>query len=204
MGAIENNGLEQKIIETAQELFIEKGFIETSMSDIAQTVGINRSVLHYYFRTKDKMFQAVFSNIVASVIPKVQDILRQDVPFIKRMELILDEYIKKFIESPYLVKFILGEIQRDVNHLISIAKELQLNNCFDILYKYLSDEMQKGKLKTVPMPFVFFTFYGLLTYPFLSKNLVITLFLDKEEDFEPMLHEWKQYVISSMKNLLLP
>ena len=150
------------------------------------------------------MFQAVFSNIVASVIPKVQDILRQDVPFIKRMELILDEYIKKFIESPYLVKFILGEIQRDVNHLISIAKELQLNNCFDILYKYLSDEMQKGKLKTVPIPFVFFTFYGLLTYPFLSKNLVITLFLDKEEDFEPMLHEWKQYVISSMKNLLLP
>lgn len=204
MGAIENNNLEQKIIETAQQLFIEKGFVETSMSDIAHAVGVNRPVLHYYFRTKDKMFQAVFSNIVASVIPKVQDILRQDVPFIKRMELILDEYIKKFIESPYLVKFILGEIQRDVNHLISIAKELQLNNCFDILYKYLSDEMQKGKLKTVPIPFVFFTFYGLLTYPFLSKNLVITLFLDKEEDFEPMLHEWKQYVISSMKNLLLP
>lgn len=204
MGAIENNNLEQKIIEAAQQLFVEKGFVETSMSDIAQTVGINRSVLHYYFRTKDKMFQAVFSNIVASVIPKVQDILMQDVPFIKRLELILDEYIKKFIESPYLVKFILGEIQRDVNHLISSAKELQLDNCFHILYKYLYDEMQEGKLKSVPMPFVFFTFYGLLTYPFLSKNLIMVLFLDKEEDFAPMLHEWKQYVISSMKNLLLP
>lgn len=204
MGAIENNNLEQKIIEAAQQLFVEKGFVETSMSDIAQTVGINRSVLHYYFRTKDKMFQAVFSNIVASVIPKVQDILMQDVPFIKRLELILDEYIKKFIESPYLVKFILGEIQRDVNHLISSAKELQLDNCFHILYKYLYDEMQEGTLKSVPIPFVFFSFYGLLTYPFLSKNLVMALFLDKEEDFAPMLHEWKQYVISSMKNLLLP
>ena len=56
MGATENNHLEQRIIETAQQLFIEKGFTETSMSDIAHTVGINRTTLHYYFRTKDKMF----------------------------------------------------------------------------------------------------------------------------------------------------
>ena len=64
MGATENNHLEQRIIETAQQLFIEKGFTETSMSDIAHTVGINRTTLHYYFRTKDKMFQAVFNKII--------------------------------------------------------------------------------------------------------------------------------------------
>jgi len=203
MGAIENNNLEQKIIETAQQLFIEKGFVETSMSDIAHAVGINRPVLHYYFRTKDKMFQAVFSNIVASIIPTIQDILMRDVPFIERMELILDEYFNRFTENPYVVKFIFGEIQRDVNHLIDTAKELGFDNYLHTLQKYLSNEMQNGTLKPVPMHFVFFTFYGLLTYPFLSKNLVVALFLDREKDFVPMLYEWKQYVISSMKNLLL-
>ena len=35
MGATENNELEYQIIETAKQLFIEKGFVETSMSDIA-------------------------------------------------------------------------------------------------------------------------------------------------------------------------
>lgn len=59
MGATENNELEYQIIETAKQLFIEKGFVETSMSDIAAKVGINRPTLHYYFRTKDRMFQAV-------------------------------------------------------------------------------------------------------------------------------------------------
>ena len=53
-----NEDLEKKIIEAAKELFIENGFAETSMSDIAAKVCINRPALHYYFRTKDKMFQA--------------------------------------------------------------------------------------------------------------------------------------------------
>lgn len=62
--------LETKIIEAAKELFIENGFAETSMSDIATKVGINRPGVHYYFRTKDKMFQAVFGSIVKSLYPK--------------------------------------------------------------------------------------------------------------------------------------
>ena len=64
MATTEHSDLEQQIIKTAQQLFIEKGFVETSMSDIAATVGINRPTLHYYFRTKDKMFKAVFGSIV--------------------------------------------------------------------------------------------------------------------------------------------
>ena len=51
MATTEYNDLERQIIETAQQLFIEKGFAGTSMSDIAATVGINRPTLHYYFRT---------------------------------------------------------------------------------------------------------------------------------------------------------
>ena len=64
MATTEHSDLEQQIIKTAQQLFIEKGFVETSMSDIAATVGINRPTLHYYFRTKDKMFKAVFGSII--------------------------------------------------------------------------------------------------------------------------------------------
>lgn len=203
MGATENNHLEQRIIETAQQLFIEKGFTETSMSDIAHTVGINRTTLHYYFRTKDKMFQAVFNKIITSIIPRVHDILTQDIPFIERIDKILDEYIMKFTENPFLPKFIFGEIQRDVNHLLHNIKELNSDKYFEALKLYLYTEMQQGKLKKVPLHFVFLTFYGLLAYPMISKNLLVTVFLNgKEENFTPMLQEWKQYIIEQMKHLL--
>lgn len=89
MATTEHSDLEQQIIKTAQQLFIEKGFVETSMSDIAATVGINRPTLHYYFRTKDKMFKAVFGSIVMSLMPKIQDIVKQDIPFMERLSMII-------------------------------------------------------------------------------------------------------------------
>ena len=108
MATTEHSDLEQQIIKTAQQLFIEKGFVETSMSDIAATVGINRPTLHYYFRTKDKMFKAVFGSIVMSLMPKIQDIVKQDIPFMERLSMILDEYIELFTSNPCLPRFICG------------------------------------------------------------------------------------------------
>ena len=176
MGATENNELEYQIIETAKQLFIEKGFVETSMSDIAAKVGINRPTLHYYFRTKDRMFQAVFGSIVMSLLPKVQEIIQQELPFIDRVSLILDKYITLFTENPDMPKFICGEIQRDVNHLLDAAKEMQFEETFLIIKERLLMEMEAGRLKKVPIHTIFITFYGLLTFPLITKNLITSIF----------------------------
>lgn len=202
MATTEYNDLERQIIETAQQLFIEKGFAGTSMSDIAATVGINRPTLHYYFRTKDKMFKAVFGSIVISLMPKIHDIIKLDIPFVDRMGMVLNEYIELFTKEPYLPKFICGEIQRDVNHLLEAAKELQFEAALSLVKDTLLAEMEAGKIKKVPLPMVFLTFYSLLTYPFLVRNLITTLFLDNEEDFTSFLQEWKQHIITELTNLL--
>ena len=202
MATTEYNDLERQIIETAQQLFIEKGFAGTSMSDIAATVGINRPTLHYYFRTKDKMFKAVFGSIVISLMPKIHDIIKLDIPFVDRMGMVLNEYIELFTKEPYLPKFICGETQRDVNHLLEVAKELQFEAALSLVKDTLLAEMEAGKIKKVPLPMVFLTFYSLLTYPFLVRNLITTLFLDNEEDFTSFLQEWKQHIITELTNLL--
>ena len=202
MGATENNELEYQIIETAKQLFIEKGFVETSMSDIAAKVGINRPTLHYYFRTKDRMFQAVFGSIVMSLLPKVQEIIQQELPFIDRVSLILDKYITLFTENPDMPKFICGEIQRDVNHLLDAAKEMQFEETFLIIKERLLMEMEAGRLKKVPIHTVVIPFYGLLTYPLITKNLITSIFLKDTTDFSVFMLEWKQYILFHLMNLL--
>ena len=72
-----HDNMEERILKAARSLFIEKGFEETSMSDIAANVGINRPGLHYYFRTKERMFHAVFEDIILSIVPKVFTILME-------------------------------------------------------------------------------------------------------------------------------
>lgn len=198
-----NNNLEGKIVETARQLFIKNGFVETNMCDIAAAVGINRPTLHYYFRTKDKMFQAVFGNIVQSVVPVIHEIISQDKPFVERLDMVIDAYIDAFISNPYLPMFIMREIGRDVDHLVNTARELHLEQYFRQIYDILESEMENGGLKRVPMHVVFFTFYGALTFPFMVRNLSSLFYTDNDnESFESIVRSWKPYIIMQMKNLL--
>ena len=112
--ATNDNNIENKIIETAQQLFVKNGFTDTNMSDIAAAVGINRPTLHYYFRTKDKMFQAVFGNIILSLAPEIQGIMVQDKPISERIGRVVDAYFKIFTDNPSLPIFIVREIERDM------------------------------------------------------------------------------------------
>lgn len=89
----QTENIESRIIEAAKQEFIKKGFEQTSMSDIAAVVGINRPTLHYYFRTKDKMFQAVFASIVAKFLPHIDTIFSTQQSFSEKLEDVIDVYI---------------------------------------------------------------------------------------------------------------
>ena len=201
--SVNNENLETKIIEVAKQQFIENGFAETSMSDIAAKVGINRPGLHYYFRTKERMFQAVFGEIVLFLLPKIQDIvLQKDKPVTERVGGVIDAYFEVFSENPRLPLFVMRESNRDVNHLINTLADLRLERNFLEIARSLQDEMDSGRLKPVPLRFVFFTFYSLLIMPCVMKDLCASLFLEKGESFEEMFARWKPYIVMQMDNLL--
>ena len=86
--------------------------------------------------------------------------------------------------------------------IMEAAKSMQLDKILLLTKNSLLSEMEAGRLKTVPLHVVFLTFYGLLTFPLISKNLVINLFLEDESQFESFLREWKQYIILHLHNLL--
>lgn len=195
--------MENKIIDAARSVFIENGYAETSMSEIAARVGINRPTLHYYFRTKDKMFQAVFGSIVSSVIPKVFEALtHKDKSIDQRVEGIIDAYYTLFLENPRLPMFMLRELNRDSDLLIKTMQQLNVMDTARKALASLQEEMNEGRLKKVSLQIAFYNFYSLLTFPFLTKDISTKVFQNDDEDFLMMLSEWKQNIISQMENLL--
>ncbi|WP_272960717.1 TetR/AcrR family transcriptional regulator [Barnesiella viscericola] len=202
-GTTEN--IESRIIEAAKQEFIEKGFEQTSMSDIAAVVGINRPTLHYYFRTKDKMFQAVFASIVSNFLPHIDAIFSKQEPFEKKLGEIIDVYFDIFTANPLLPKFIIGEIHRDVDHLIDTFYILKFDQYLHHIGELLQQEIDRNHLKKVPLQFIFMTFYSQLTFPFLSHNLSKRLFFhDNPEEYTRFLAEWKQHIIAQITRLLYP
>ena len=199
-----NNGTEERIIREARRLFMERGYDKTSMSDIAQAAGINRPALHYYFRTKDKMFSAVFADIISAVVPKIEYILTQDRPIGERIGEIVDEYMETFMEYPYLPAFVLGEANRDISHLEATVKDMGMPGYFVRIQEILQAEMDAGRLRQVPIYDVLFAFYGLMLFPVLSRAMVNAVFVTEDLSYSDILSQWKPYIVSQMEHLLLP
>ena len=151
---------ESEILKAAEQEFMLKGFDGAKTTSIAHAAGVTHAMLHYYFRTKDKMFQAVFGNIILSFIPRIHDIIiQQDKPVSESIGEIVDAYYKVFTENPCLPLFMVREMHRDMDHLSTTIKELRLEQYLHKIMDVLQEEMNGGRLKTVPLPFVFYTFY---------------------------------------------
>lgn len=201
---MEDNSLESNIIEAARCLFMENGYAETSMCDIAAKVGIKRPVLHYYFRTKDKMFQAVFGTIAQSMVPTVEDILFQKgMSFEERARRLVDAYYNMFLQNPSLPLFIVREINRDAGHLIEAVLSSPVKPYMENLALLLKEGQEEGMLRPIPLNMVFYTFYGLLIFPFLTRNFSGCLAGDDGKPFESIIEEWKPYVVSQIVDLLV-
>lgn len=197
---MENNILEEKIIAVAKEVFIEKGFDGASMSDIAARVGINRPTLHYYYRTKDKMFQAVFLSIIQSFIPKIQDVFVDDnKPFSEKIRIVVDTYLEVAKNNPYMPMFVMREINRNAKDFIKAVNPVYMDKFLNQIAIYLQSAMDKGDIKQVPLRIVFNIFYGLMSFPFLSKDLI---FMESDKEFNDLIDEWKPYMVDQMIHLL--
>lgn len=196
--------LELRIIEAAKELFVENGYAETNMSDIAARVGINRPTLHYYFRTKERMFQAVFGMIIEQIIPRVQDfVTNRSLSIEKRIGGVVDTYFNVLGQNPDLPLFAMREIQRDPDNLFASIEQSPMRQTVSSIAINLEREMAEGNMKKVPLSYLFYNFYGLVTLPYLTKNLAERLMNDNKT-FDELLKDWKPYIVMQIKNLLEP
>src|SRR3954454_20198668 len=103
---------EERILAAAQKVFLAKGMDGARMQDIADEAGINKALLHYYFRSKDKLFEQIFLDVASALLPRIFAILESDRGLFEKIENFCDEYISQLIETPYVPIFILNEINR--------------------------------------------------------------------------------------------
>lgn len=196
---------ESRIARAATRLFIQKGYVETSMSDIAAEAGINRPTLNYYFRTKDRLFENMLQRIMLKIAPKVTEaVSRRELTVEERVRLLVDTYFDFFSVYPTLPVFIMRESSRDVQLFIRTIEQIGMKERLGAVKAGIEKEMAEGKLRRVPVVYLFYTLYSQLFFPFSTKVLCSELLHQQEEDFKEMLEEWKEYVVRSVTQLLQP
>jgi AcrR family transcriptional regulator len=193
---------EERILEAAKKVFVLNGLDGTSMQQIADEAKINKSLLHYYFRTKEKLFGTVLKYAFRFIVPQIQDILNSNDDIFVKIERLVPEYIELLMKNRFIPAFILHEINRNPDSLVQIMKGAGINPQFFI--DQFESEIKKGTIRPMDARQLIINIIALCIFPFVARPLAQRLFFDNnEKNYQQFLEDRKkvvaEFIINSIK-----
>jgi len=184
---------EDKIFEAATLVFEEKGMDGARMQDIANKAGINKALLHYYFRTKDHLFDAVFQKLAGKLFAKFAPVFREDLTLEEKIRFFYREHITFMQENPRLPGFILNEINRNPARIRKFLKNIDFNKLWAMLAEQHKDELDKYNITKESIPQIMTSIAAISVFPFAARGILEGIFENLGVDFDSYIEERKEF-----------
>lgn len=188
--AVRDTGTEQLIKDTAKRIFLSEGKLHATTQDIADEAGVNRSLVHYYFRSRDLLFDQVLSEAKADLKSVLDSVLKGGLPFKEKIKKFIEVFIDETIKYPFRELFIITEANRstelqkvdiDHAHIKEFIAEIKL-------------EMEKGTVKSIDPRQWLMNLFSLMAYPVLSGPLNKSFLKISDAEFKKLMQQRKLIV----------
>lgn len=200
---IENDKLtEEKIFDAATDVFVEKGMDGARMQDIASYAGINKALLHYYFRTKDQLFNAVFEMIASKILKKFAPVFDDNLSLEAKIRFFFKEHITFLQENPKLPGFILNEINRNPARIKKLLKNIKFENLWEKLYQLHKTELKNYNITEDTMPQLMVSIVAISVFPFAARGLIEGILEKVGVDFNKYIEERKEFAANFVINAI--
>jgi len=193
---------EKKILIAAKAVFTKKGFAAARMQEIADTAEINKGLLHYYFRSKEKLFDAVFEEALLEFIPQMNEIFESELPLFQKIEHFVENYINFILKNPQLPIFIINELNQNPNIFIEKMKK---RNAFPNpmkLMMQIQTEVQRGNIREINPVQLVVHILSMCAFPFLAKPMLETVLHLDDSSYIPFLQSRKKEIVSFVKHAI--
>jgi AcrR family transcriptional regulator len=199
---VKEKSTEDKIVHAARTVFIRKGMDGARMQEIADEAGINKALLHYYFRTKNKLFEKVFLLVFRDVFKVLAQANLEETDF----EVFLDSLVRKYINllksKPYIPQFVIHELNRKPERIV----EMMQNSPFDKqkLFRLIQQAVDDGVIRPIQPVHLITNIIALCIFPFVAKPIITGFLLDGDKGrFKQYIEERPDEVISFVKKGIL-
>lgn len=194
---------EEKIFDAATEVFEEKGLAGARMQNIADLAGINKALLHYYFRTKDHLFDAVFAKLALKMFMKFAPIFSEDKTIEDKIRFFFRAHIDFLQQNPRLPGFILNEINHNPQRIQKLMKTIDVRGIWENILEHHKDELDRYNINEENIPQIMTTIVSLSVFPFAARGIFEVLLNNIGVDFDKYLEERKEFaaefVIKALK-----
>lgn len=147
------------------------------MQEIADEAGINKALLHYYFRSKDKLFEAIFTEAFQRLVPNILELLNSELPLFKKIEMFAEKYIDAFIENPFVPGFIMHELSRDPDKIVNVIRNVGINPA--VFIRQIDQEIENGNINPVNPYHLIVNMLAMCIFPFVATPILMNILFDR-------------------------
>ncbi|MGZ2368410.1 TetR/AcrR family transcriptional regulator [Ancylomarina sp. YFZ004] len=193
---------QENILVAARNIFASKGYAGARMQEIADNAGINKALLHYYYKSKDKLFEQVFQEALIKILRPLGSFLADDSELFQKIRNISHIYHEVLIDYPFLPNFILNEVSTDPSRVLHLMNTEGILVGREKTFKQIEDAIASGKIRPIKPPDLILNIISLSMFPFASRPIAQELMfkgINMDEMFKERADHVADFVIQSIK-----
>jgi AcrR family transcriptional regulator len=195
------NTPENNILNAAKEIFQKKGMAAARMQEIADEAGINKAMLHYYYRSKELLFEAVFKSAFSMLAPQLNEIINADTSIFEKIRNFSSNYIAFVIKHPYLPNFIIQELNRNPDFVKKLVAEKNFPN-ISKFKQQVNQKVEEGIIKPIKAEQLFINIISLNIFPFIGAQLLKGFIDVNDETYKKLMEDRKTEVADFIINAI--
>jgi AcrR family transcriptional regulator len=194
---------EKLIKEKAKNLFFQRGLLTATTQQIADEAGVNRALIHYYFRSRELMMEILLDETLMEKKDRVRSILTAEHPFRVKIANYIDALVDYGLKYPYLDNFIISETARRPDWTKVFCSRDRVKSS-DLIREGLEAEIRAGKLATISAEHFMVNLSALCNYPILAKSVLQTIHGMTDATYRKFLQERKRIIYMTIFNEEMP
>jgi AcrR family transcriptional regulator len=185
---------ERRILDAAHAVFVRAGTAGARTLEIAKEAGVNPALLHYYFRTKERLAEAVFRRAAGQLLPAVVRILGSDAPLEDKVEQVVQVELQFLSKAPYLPAYILSELahhpDRAPQLIAAVTGEVPVaigTHLRSVLATQIDARVRDRTMHPISPDQFAVNLLALCVFPFAARPLFMALFGIDDKGFEQFI-----------------
>ncbi len=193
---------EEHILNIAMQVFVEKGWHGTKMQEIADRAGVNKAMLHYYFRSKERLYSTIFRQLFMKYMSSLSDSFQPEQDFASTLKQFINRFLDMLRDNPQLPMFVARELSEGGAIVQQCIRELVQDGKLQTPHKFIAEIKKaeaRGEIEPMEEPVHFlFTLIGSCVYFFLAGPIIKPLFPGILSDSDDFLEKRKEAIFKHL------
>ena len=202
---------ELRILEAARAVFLRRGTAGARMQEIAREAGVNQALLHYYFRSKERLSAAVLQQAASRIFPALVQTLTADATLDEKIERLTTIYLDTLSQNLFVPGYLISELHHDadrVHRLLTNAIGTDPANVAPVLLKTLElqidQSVREGKMRAMTPQQFLINLISLCVFPFAARPMLSIVFGMDDAGFHRFIQQRKKELPDFFRGAIRP